>query len=40
LNQLVAVDTNARDFTFVENVDGDTLEELLEKAKLIFEKTM
>jgi mRNA interferase MazF len=38
LDQLVTIDYNARQFRFVETVDSDFLEELLEKVVLIFQK--
>jgi mRNA interferase MazF len=38
LDQLVTIDYNARQFKFVETVDNALLEELLEKAALIFQK--
>jgi mRNA interferase MazF len=38
LDQLVTIDYNARQFKFVETVDNEFLEELLEKTVLIFQK--
>jgi mRNA interferase MazF len=38
LDQMVTIDYNARQFRFVETVDSEFLQELLEKAILIFQK--
>lgn len=38
LDQLVAVDTNARQYQYVESVTPEYLEGILEITKLIFEK--
>ncbi|MDR1047693.1 MAG: type II toxin-antitoxin system PemK/MazF family toxin [Treponema sp.] len=38
LDQLVTIDYSARQFKFIETVDNAFLEELLEKAVLIFQK--
>ncbi|OJG15079.1 hypothetical protein RU97_GL002043 [Enterococcus canis] len=38
LDQLVAIDYNARKHDFVETVSDDFIEELLKKVKVIFQK--
>lgn len=38
LDQLIAIDYNARPHTYVETMKDDFLIELLERVKLIFEK--
>jgi mRNA interferase MazF len=37
LDQLVTIDYNARQFSFVETVSDDFLNELLEKVKVVFQ---
>lgn len=39
LDQLVAIDYNARDHQFVEKVNEELLEELLSKARALFQKS-
>ncbi|MGO4940734.1 type II toxin-antitoxin system PemK/MazF family toxin [Fundicoccus sp. Sow4_D5] len=38
LDQVMAIDYNARSYTHVESVSDDFLIELLDKVKLVFEK--
>jgi mRNA interferase MazF len=38
LDQLVTIDYNARQWTYIESVSGDFLDELLKKAVVIFQK--
>lgn len=38
LDQLIAIDYNARQHTYVETITDDYLIDLLERVKLIFEK--
>ena len=38
LDQLVAIDYNARKHVFVETISDDFVEELLKKVKVIFQK--
>lgn len=40
LDQLVAIDYNARSYTLVEKVDGELLDELLLKVKVLFQKNI
>jgi Growth inhibitor len=37
LDQIITIDYNARNFTFVESVRVDMIEELLEKVVLVFQ---
>ena len=37
LDQLIAIDYNARKFQYVETISGDDLKELLDKVVLIFQ---
>lgn len=38
LDQLVAIDYNAREFEYIETVPANILKELLEKVVLVFQK--
>ena len=37
LDQLIAIDYNARDFTYIETVDSENMKTLLHLTKLIFD---
>ena len=39
MDQLVTVDYNARNYTFVETIDDQLLDKLLMKVKAFFQKT-